>query len=147
MFIQNFKNFKNYNNDFYLNLNLLPTTFSEYFKSLKIQLYKEAIKNNSLFVGRTQYFLDNFNDNSQLDGTHSPFNILKKIQVLLENYTIKDINLATTAEQGAGAGAGAGEHSKIIFNKRGDVRNPELFNLMFEFNNLINNKLNKLNIF
>lgn len=58
IFIQKFKEFKYYNNHFYLNLNLLPTTFSEYFKSLKIQLYKEAIKNNLYTYALVSNLLD-----------------------------------------------------------------------------------------
>ena len=48
IFIQNYKEFKDYDNNFYLNLNLLPTTTTEYFNSLNKQLYNEAIKNNLL---------------------------------------------------------------------------------------------------
>ena len=48
IFIQNYKEFKDYDNNFYLNLNLLPTTTGEYYNSLNKQLYNEAIKNNLL---------------------------------------------------------------------------------------------------
>ena len=50
IFIQNYKEFKDYDNNFYLNLNLLPTTTGEYYNSLNKQLYNEAIKNNLLNV-------------------------------------------------------------------------------------------------
>lgn len=194
IFIQKFKEFKYYDNDFYLNLNLLPTTFSEYFKSLKIQLYKEAIKNNLYTYALVSNLLEcvrntslsssardsrglykdaathtspfsllpstfwagpgragespflalagdqeekQARNNIRIDPTPgdaealSKFEFLKKLQNLLENYTI------TALKQ---------EKANILNNNkkqapkaRGGVRNPELFNSLFEYNNLINN--------
>ena len=50
IFIQKFKEFKYYNNHFYLNLNLLPTTYTQYVNSLIIELYKESINYNLLIL-------------------------------------------------------------------------------------------------
>lgn len=54
LFIQNFKNFDQFNNDFHLNLNLLPTTLGDYYNSLKISLLKEEINYNLLIL----YFIN-----------------------------------------------------------------------------------------
>ena len=50
IFIQKFKEFKFYDKNFHLNLNLLPTSLSEFFDVFKTQNTKEEINNYLNFV-------------------------------------------------------------------------------------------------
>ena len=67
IFIQKFKEFKFYDKNFHLNLNLLPTSLSEFFDVFKTQNTKEEINNYLNFV----YLINNILINLEVTNLNS----------------------------------------------------------------------------
>ena len=69
IFIQNFKEFKFFEKNFHLNLNLLPTTLTEFFDVFYVQNVKEQINNYLFFVYLAGGFNQIFRPESTYEGS------------------------------------------------------------------------------